>query len=283
MLSRWFVAFACIDRYMLTSERVSRRNLATKKNSYRIIAAIIFVWSIICTHRLIFYEIQGDLCRIMSHLGAAFYHSTYVIIGGGLFPAAIMLVCAYLIRQNLRRKSRRQLQWTASGQRRNALDDQVHQLLFIQSISYIVFTLPQLANLLFNAVAIRTPNRSEEHLAIERFFNFFAELMLYLFPVTSFYLYTLTSRTFRAEFFSIFRSRHEITPLVAVLSVQQQSTEDPNTTHLTPNWETNKRLFFGLEWPYTRLPDSISTISSNEFHSSLMRICISLLSTKSRE
>ncbi|CAF2920040.1 unnamed protein product, partial [Rotaria sp. Silwood2] len=53
---------------------------------------------------------------------------------------------------------------------------------------------------------ITTSDRSSEHLVIEGFITFIAEFMLYLFPVTSFYLYTLTSRTFRKELIKYFRS-----------------------------------------------------------------------------
>jgi hypothetical protein len=58
ILSRWFVAFACIDRYASTSMTVRLRNFAKRRMAYRIIVLIIIFWSLICIHRLIFNEIK---------------------------------------------------------------------------------------------------------------------------------------------------------------------------------------------------------------------------------
>jgi hypothetical protein len=220
MLSRWFVAFACIDRFALSSDKVRLRNFAKTNKAYRVIIIIIIIWSIICSHRLIFYEIQGNICGIVTNMGAALYHSAYVIVGGGILPATIMIICAYLIRRNLALKQQRQIQILVTIQPRKSLDQQVLNMLFIQIICYIIFIIPQLCNLVFNTISIIDPNRSNEHLAIEKFVAFIAELMLYLFPVTSFYLYTLTSRTFRNElikfihliFFCCWKNR--ITPTI---------------------------------------------------------------------
>ncbi|CAF4160524.1 unnamed protein product [Rotaria sordida] len=223
MLSRWFVAFACIDRFALTSDKINLRNFAKPRIAYRIIIIIIIFWSVVCSHRLIFYEIKGNLCGIINNMAAALYHSVYVIIGGGIFPAMIMIICAYFIRRNLAHKHRRRVQLSLGDYQRNRLDQQVLKILFVQIICYIIFTTPQLCNLVFNTILIITPYRSNDELAFESFLNFLAELMLYLFPVTSFYLYTLTSRTFRKELIDFFHllliycGRHQITPTETAL------------------------------------------------------------------
>jgi hypothetical protein len=207
MLSRWFIAFACIDRYALTSEKAQLRNFASRKMAYRIIAIIIIVWSIICSHRLIFYEIQRNTCGIVTNMAAALFHSAYVIIGGGILPATIMIICTCLIRRNLAHKQQRRMQTMSTAHRiEKSVDQQVLTILFIQIIFYIIFIIPQLGNLVFNTISITIPNRSADRLSIENFVAFIAEFMLYLFPVTSFYLYTLTSRTFRKELMKYFRT-----------------------------------------------------------------------------
>ena len=207
MLSRWFVAFACLDRCALSSDQVRFRNLATRRNAYCVIAAVMIFWTVLCSHRLIFYEVNGELCGIVNNAGAALYHSLYVVIGGGILPSVIMILCACMIRQNLVRKQQRRAQVSTAKERQmNTLDQQVHRLLFIQIIFYITFTTPQLTNLIFRDISIRIADPSEDQLSIQKFFGFIAELMLYLFPVTSFYLYTLTSRTFRLELTKCFRA-----------------------------------------------------------------------------
>jgi hypothetical protein len=206
ILARWFVAFACIDRYASTSTKVRLRNFAKKRIAYRIIIIIIIFWSVICIHRLIFYEIKGNLCGIVNNTAAAFYHTAYVIFAVGIFPTITMIICAYRIRRSLAYKQQRRAQISIAGPQRNSLDQQITNILFMQIICYIVFTLPQMGNLVFSTISTTIPNRSDEHLAIEGFVSFMGELMLYLFAVTSFYLYTLTSRAFRLEFIKLIRS-----------------------------------------------------------------------------
>ena len=208
MLSRWYVAFACIDRYALTSNKVRLRNFANNKFAYRIVVIVILVWCIICSHRLIFYEIKGNICGIVNNTIAALYQSAYVIIGGGILPVLIMIICACLIRKNLFERKERRMEFASTqlSRRQQTIDSQLLKILFIQIIFYIIFILPQMGNLVFNTVSLTMPNRSSEHLAIEQFVLFIAECVLYMFPVTSFYLYTLTSKTFRKELLKYFLS-----------------------------------------------------------------------------
>jgi hypothetical protein len=108
LLSRWYVTFAYIDRCAFTSENVRLRRFVNKRTAYRVIIVIIIFWSIICSHRLLFYEIQGNICGIVNSMGAALYHSSYVIIGGGISRAMITIICACLIHRNLAHKEQRQ-------------------------------------------------------------------------------------------------------------------------------------------------------------------------------
>ncbi|CAF1496553.1 unnamed protein product [Adineta steineri] len=222
ILSRWFVAFACIDRFASTSAKVQLRNFAKTRIAYRIIIIIIIFWSLICIHRLIFYEIKGNLCGIISNTGAALYHTAYVIFAVGIFPSVTMIICAWLIRKNLIYQRSRRAQFSLTIIQRHSLNQQVLNILFMQIICYIVFTLPQMGNLIFSTISTTIPNRSDQHLAIEKFVLFIGEFMLYLFGVTSFYLYTLTSRTFRLEFIKfirlvfVFHCKRQITPIIVL-------------------------------------------------------------------
>jgi hypothetical protein len=132
-------------------------------------------------------------------MGAAIYHSLYVLIGGGILPTATMIKCTLLIRRNLAHRQQKRTCLSLIQKRRDSLNQQVLHLLFIQIICYNIFIIPQLCNLMFSIISSTSPNRSNKHRAIEKFIAFIAELILYLFPTTSFYLYILTSRTFRNE------------------------------------------------------------------------------------
>ncbi|CAF1441849.1 unnamed protein product [Rotaria sordida] len=178
-------------------------------------------------------------------MAAALYHSVYVIIGGGIFPAMIMIICAYFIRRNLAHKHQRRAQLSLVDYQRNPLDQQVLKILFVQIICYIIFTSPQLCSLVFSTISITISNRSSDQSAIESFLNFLAELMLYLFPVTSFYLYTLTSRRFRKELIDFFRlllvscGGNRIVPIAAA-SIPRHRIEHNETTINASVKPTNK-------------------------------------------
>ncbi|UJR07309.1 hypothetical protein I4U23_011597 [Adineta vaga] len=234
MLSRWFVAFACIDRYAQSSTNVRLRNFANKRIAYRSIVGIIIFWSIICSHRLIFYEIKGNLCGIVTNTAASIYHTFYVLVGGGILPSMIMILCTIFLRRNLAfKRQRRQNQ-----NQQNLLDQQVLKLLFIQSFFYILLTTPQMINLIYSSISTTIPNRTSNHLAIDKIIAFIAELMLYIFPVASFYLYTLTARTFQQELIAVLRfifnriRRREsirIAPVNNTITIHHQTSSKPHT------------------------------------------------------
>ncbi|CAF1465415.1 unnamed protein product, partial [Rotaria sordida] len=160
-------------------------------------------------------------------------------------PAMIMIICAYFIRRNLAHKHQRRAQLSLGDYQRNRLDQQVLKILFVQIICYIIFTSPQLCSLVFSTISITISNRSSDQSAIESFLNFLAELMLYLFPVTSFYLYTLTSRRFRKELIDFFRlllvscGGNRIVPIAAA-SIPRHRIEHNETTINASVKPTNK-------------------------------------------
>ena len=141
MLSRWFIAFACIDRYASCSDNVHLRNFAKTRIAYRIIIIIIILWSILCIPRLIFYEIKENICGILTNTEAAIYHSLYVIIGGGILPTMIMIICALLIRKNFLHKRKQKRYSRIKQQQINSLNQQTLYLLFLQIICYTIFIL----------------------------------------------------------------------------------------------------------------------------------------------
>ena len=121
-------------------------------------------------------------------------------------PSSIMFTCALLIRCNLAHK--RQLHQPTvrvQGEKKekvhhsNRVRDQ-------QVIVYVITVIPLMVFYIYNAVMINVTNKSAERIAIERFCGFIAEVMIFTFPACSFFLYTLTSITFRNELMCLLRS-----------------------------------------------------------------------------
>jgi len=215
MISRWLIVGACIDRYTSTSASANLRRFAKVPVAYRTIIIITLLWLIIPIHIIIFYEIQSNVCAIFTNRVAAFYHSIYTIIMGGFLPILIMTACAIGIQHNLTlKRQRRQQQQNGPISDMQRMRNEHHQrlrdqhalsILFIQIAVYIVVTTPQVTSLLYAAVVRNIPNKSSDRLAIERFVSYLAELLVYLFPVSSFYIYSLVSRTYRMELVKFLR------------------------------------------------------------------------------
>lgn len=84
-------------------------------------------------------------------------------------------------------------------------DRQVLVMLFMQIFVYIITNLPSTISLVYTDVT-RDTIKSIDHIALDTFLGFSVNFILYMYPVLSFCLYTLTSRTFRQEFLKMLRS-----------------------------------------------------------------------------
>jgi flagellar biosynthesis protein FlhB len=86
-----------------------------------------------------------------------------------------------------------------------ARDHQVIIILLAQVFVFTIGTTPLMVWLFYNAIALSVSNKSADRLAIERMVNVMVEVLVNTFPVFSFYLYTMTSQTFRRELWKLFR------------------------------------------------------------------------------
>ncbi|CAF2872705.1 unnamed protein product [Rotaria sp. Silwood2] len=211
MMGRWMITSACIDRYALSSRNARVRRFAQVHVARRVILIVIGIWLVLPIHTLIFYEIRetAGICAIVNSRAAALYHSIYLLTTGGVLPAIIMIASALLIRRNLASKrdiheqqinvSIPTTQHNTNTHVQRARDQNALAMLFIQVTVYCIVQTPQFVYTLYAAITSNIPNKSPDRLAIEKFAFFIAELCVFLFPVSSFYVYILVSRTFRTE------------------------------------------------------------------------------------
>lgn len=208
MMYRWCLTMASFDRYALSSTSQRVRDFATVGTACHVIVAIIIAWIILPVHTLILYNISGANCGIFQSVTMALYHSLFTTISGSVLPVTLMTICSLLIYRNLVLKQRRRQQTNtgpsldgsdraAVSQRRR--DQQVLLMLLVQISVYVCLIAPLMGVYFYNAASLYVRNKSAERVAIERFALFVAEAIIYLFPASSFYLYTIASRVFRRE------------------------------------------------------------------------------------
>jgi hypothetical protein len=209
MMYRWCLTVACFDRFASSSMNLRLRNFAKVQIARRVIIIIIIVWIIFPVHVLIFYNITNNICGIFYNIAVSLYHSIFMTLNASILPISIMTICTLLIRQNLAvKRQRRQLntfQEKNFGKLHSKRDQQVLVMLCIQMLFYGITIIPLMAIYFYNAMTIYI-NKSSDRIFLERFIGYCVEMINFLFPVCSFYLYTMASNMFRVELKNMLRS-----------------------------------------------------------------------------
>jgi hypothetical protein len=211
MMYRWLMTMACIDRYMLSSSSIRLREFANPRIAYRIILINVICWFVLPVHNLIFIELVSGNCAFPL-VAVLIYHSIFTIVLGGLLPPIIMIICAVLIGYNLASKQERrqrnihQQNKQQAARLLNVRDQQALVMLFVQVGFYFLSATPWTTIVLYTAITREVTNKSINRLAIEAFLRYITEIMGYIYPVLSFYIYTLTSHTFRHQLINTIHS-----------------------------------------------------------------------------
>jgi hypothetical protein len=209
MIYRWYLTIACFDRFALSSTNVRLRNFAKIQIARRVVIIITIIWIILPIYSLVFYNIRNNTCGIFFNIAASLYHSIFITLTASIFPVLIMNICALLTRRNLalkrERRQRNVLQKRNEEKFQSKRDQQVLIMLFIQMMFYGITILPLMGIYFYSAITIYT-NKSSDRLNIEQFITYLVEMINFLFPVCSFYLYTMASHMFRIELKTMLRS-----------------------------------------------------------------------------
>jgi hypothetical protein len=214
MTYRWCLSMACIDRYALSSTNIRLRNFSKVNIARGVAAGIVIIWLLIPIYTLVYYNLRSGSCGILYDDGVALFHSLFTTITGAFLPMTIMITCAVLIHRNLvLKRERRQLNVRQSTQERDESqnlqrkrDRQVLVMLLTQAIFYVIVTAPLMVFYVYQAASFFIKNTSADSLAVNRFLQFVSILIQMIFPVSSFYLYSMVSHTFREAFVSLLRS-----------------------------------------------------------------------------
>ncbi|CAF0983683.1 unnamed protein product [Rotaria sp. Silwood1] len=213
MMYRWCLVAASFDRYALTSTDLNLRNFAKMHVARRTIVIIIVAWIVLPIHNLIYNTGNMNSSNIYYNAPLLYYHSIFTLTAGCIFPATIMITCAFLTHHNLvLKQKRRQFIIAQHGgnniearDQERRRDRQVLLLLIVQVIVFLITIIPLMCSHFYNAMTLNIKNKSIERMTIERFAAYLASLSVYLFPTLSFYLYTMTSSMFRSELKKLIR------------------------------------------------------------------------------
>ncbi|CAF0996289.1 unnamed protein product [Rotaria sp. Silwood1] len=200
-LSPYFYTLACFDRYCSSSASATRRSLCNKKVAKRLIIGAIILACILYFHMAIFYEIirtgPSFTCNARPGTYELFYRIFYLVIYC-ILPSFCMTVLCALTLNNIRQQSRRIQPVSGTGKDGSRrLDRHLIRMLFAQIITQVLSILPFA---ILNLVGFLTDRRTD----LFGFFNQIFTIPLFVSYVTSFYIFTMSSRIYRQELLRLF-------------------------------------------------------------------------------
>lgn len=195
-LSPYLFILACFDRYCLSSPLASDRLRSNHRFAKRSILSATLLACLLYSHMVIFYDLEdtplGLACNCQSGIYEYFYRYFYLFVYC-LGPPLIMTYFCILTSTNIHHHSQR-IKPSLSKSRENQyrrLDRQLIRMLICQVLTHLICSLPY-------AILNMLPLFLETNLLILFLQQIFI-LPLYVTYITSFYIFTLSSRLYRQE------------------------------------------------------------------------------------
>lgn len=208
-ISAWLIAFATLDRHLISSPNAQRRRLSNVKNAF----ASIFLVSLVSL--LIWVEVgycfeanmvgtpqkcyaKSDACRVFNDLAQSLITT--------IIPSTVMLVAGFLMIGNVRKIQRVGPSSIGTAEvitRRSRKDERSLTLMLLaQVILLTIFTLPQAGQKFYLTNSFYQTKSSRQRALESLLFNFVL-LLTYIPNCIPFYLYTITGTIFRKTLFKL--------------------------------------------------------------------------------
>ena len=202
-LIQWFVVLASLDRYLSSCHTAGTRQWSNVRNARRLILLTTCTISLAHIHTLIWWSVDyiGDelYCNIFSHEYEVAFQIFFVIFSC-MLPTVLMALLGVLTIWNVRILRRRILPQNGERppDRSRSKDRQLISMLLFQVLTTALCTAP-FASVNIFAMIVNQQSNIVYSAQVQAFFDSLCRLILYLNPMIGFYIYTLSSRTFRIE------------------------------------------------------------------------------------
>jgi hypothetical protein len=201
-MMRTYKVLACIDRYALCSSNIRIRLFSQHRIAINLILICGLFWFIICIFFSIIRTIQNGSCNIFNEVYLMIY-TIYYLIFAGIVPPMLIIIFTILVIKNLTKvRNRVQPFVTRNSITGNEIvlrkrDRDLIKMVFIEVIFYVISTMPFSIYLIYKIMTDYSI-KSVERQQIESFLNYLTQsFLMYLNTALPFYIYILTSTSFR--------------------------------------------------------------------------------------
>ncbi|CAF3550515.1 unnamed protein product [Adineta steineri] len=206
-VAKTMIVFACIDRYMITSNRATFRALSTSKRAKYLIAFSVIFWSLVSSHIAVGSTIINGQCGQFGIYATIYSIFTIIVIGST--PPIVMSVCGYLTYRNMRH-IRVRIQPAVNNTNEGNVHIRQRDRDLLTIVMYEIFIYVLTASL-YPIVLIETivsnntiSNKTAQHLQVENFLLFLSFLLLSVNSAAACYIYLILSKSFRRDFKQLF-------------------------------------------------------------------------------
>ncbi|CAF3881554.1 unnamed protein product [Adineta steineri] len=202
MLPRSYMLLAAIDRYLMSKSRQHR--FLSYRIALKMIVLTFFFWLIVCVHFVIFYNIKitsNGTNYVCSNPPGSYstFLSFYSILINGISIPLLMTIFGLLTLHNLKHyRNQIHNNFIILVQRRKKEEWSILRMILIQLIVNVILSLPVTIYLFYNGLTQYVEKSSLRNFIENYIYNMFT-LLPYINAAASFYVYSLTSRTFRKE------------------------------------------------------------------------------------
>jgi hypothetical protein len=231
-ISKTMLVLACIDRFLITSDRAGFRAFSTPKRAKYLIFFSALFWPLLAIHIPIMETIINGQCTTTGIY--SIIHTIYLIIIVGLIPPITSGIFGYLTYRNMRQIHNRVRPITQNPNDANVTirrrDRDLLILVISEILVYIVTSCPfpfVFLEMMISQYAL--PDKSFQYVQIEIFTLNVALLLLSINSVAPFYTYVIASKQFRRDFKQLiingYRKLRRRTPVQIIARTDQTLTQ----------------------------------------------------------
>ena len=211
-LSQTYLLLACIDRYLISLNRSSSRQINTVAVANRIICAVTGFWIVTLSHMLVYSSIlqTSQFCFFSSSSYVIFISFHNLVLSGFLLPI-LMVVFGLLTLKNIRRIRRQ-----ACARRRKRRNHYLSLMLISNVFVSVFFTLVYTSGLIYLSFFMtKSSTKNPYRDSVEQRFVSFVAIMFYYAPFAIFfYVNIFTSQRFRCELKIVLCSKQSSTAVI---------------------------------------------------------------------